>query len=365
MSVSQELLRFIRAHRGELTLSVYIEATPADPAERRNWRVHLRQQVAQARDALAGAPQEERDAFERCVERALDHLPTDQAMPRGGSWACFCAAGGDQLTLALPEGVETSVHWGIGALVVPYLRVAETEEAHVVQVDRNHVRISRLHDGAFETLLAQDADAITEIGPYMSEPARVGFHGGTRGRTGTDEVQRQRREATERLHAVLLHRLTALADGGIPLVVGGAPESAAHLLRMLPPALAGHAALSPVLRMQSPAEALGPIREALHTLRSRHQESRVDAIREAAHATGRAALGYEGTARAAELGAIAELIFSESAWRQHPKEIEQLVQRALADGAEVAWADASLKRALDGEADGIVAGLRFPLAAAQ
>ncbi len=116
--------------------------------------------------------------------------------------------------------------------------------------------------------------------------------------------------------------------------------------------------------MEPLTDAFVPIREALQVLRSRRQEDRVDALREAAHTNGRAALGYEGASRAASLGAIAELIFSEDAWRQRPLEIEQLAQYALADGADVEWASPSLRRALEGEADGIVAGLRFPLSAA-
>jgi len=64
---------------------------------------------------------------------------------------------------------------------------------------------------------------------------------------------------------------------------------------------------------------------------------------------------------AADLGALAELIFSERAWRQHPDEIESLVQRALFEGAEVALAPALPDLPLDGDADGVIAALRFPL----
>lgn len=362
MTVTNDLLRFVRTHREELTLSVYVEATPSDPAARRNWRVVLRQQIAAVRERLAAAPQEERDAFERCAERALDRLGAEQFSPGATGWACFCAAGGDELHLAVPPGVGTSVHWGTGARVVPYLRVAEADEALVVQLDREHARLSRLHDGNLETLLTLEAEEIGELGPFMGEGPRPGFHSGTHGRTGTDEAQRLQREASDRLLAGVLRRLTTLADSGLPLVVGGAPESAAHLFRQLPAAYAERSALATGLRMTPPAESLPAIHEALHALRLRHQEARLDALREAAHRNGRAALGLEVANRAAQSGAIAELIFSEQAWRRHPQEIEALVQRALADGAEVAWADPAVMRDLDGEADGIVAGLRFPLA---
>lgn len=77
----------------------------------------------------------------------------------------------------------------------------------------------------------------------------------------------------------------------------------------------------------------------------------------------RAALRRSGLARglAADLGALAELIFSEKAWKQHPDEIEDLVRRALFEGADVALAPSLAGVAFDSEADGVIAGLRFPI----
>ena len=92
---------------------------------------------------------------------------------------------------------------------------------------------------------------------------------------------------------------------------------------------------------------------------------RVTELREMAHIRGRAAFGYGPARAAADLGAIAELIFSERAWRQHPDEVENLVQRALFEGASVVLAPATPGAPLDGnavgDADGIIAGLRFPI----
>jgi hypothetical protein len=361
MSIPADLLRFVRAHRDELTLSIYVEATPADPAERRNWRVLLRQQLSQARTQLESATQEERDAFERCAEHLSAELPTEQSLPAGSAWAGFCAAGGDCLALTIPAGVETLAHWGPGARVVPYLRVAEDETALVVQVDRLAARISRLEHGALHTLAEFTAEVSGEATPPMGDAPRHGFHVGTRGDTITDDLQRQRREASERMHAALLRKLPSLAEGEVPMVVGGAPESAAHIFRLLPAPLTGRAALAAALKMDDSPAAIPVIREALHALRDRRQQQRVEDLRDAAYRSGRAALGYEVTAQAASHGAIAELIFTDSAWRKHPQEIEHIVQRALADGADVSWAESAAMETTEGDSDGLIAGLRFPL----
>ena len=85
------------------------------------------------------------------------------------------------------------------------------------------------------------------------------------------------------------------------------------------------------------------------------------ALRDLALAGGKAGIGFPVAERAARMGAIAELIFSTEAWRAHPLEIESLVRRALVDGAEVEVLEPTVKAAMDGAADGIITGLRFPV----
>lgn len=361
MTSWNELLRFTRAHQGELTLSVYIAAAPADPSERQSWFVRLRQQLNHISDGLDAQAHEEREAFARCVAKLFDRLPAQGTMPRDHSWAFFAAAGGDDLMLELAPGVETSVHWGLGARVVPFLRVAEPEEALVVQVDRISSQLSRFANGEFDDSVTLEAEPIDEVGPFMSAPARTGFHGGTRGRTGADEAQRQRRESTDRLLSDTVRRIGTMAEFRMPVLIGGAPESAVRVLESLPVALADRSILATDLRMGTPHEYRDEIRSALHQLHSRQQEERIAALRDLALAGGSAVIGYEDSERAAQMGAIAELIFTDEAWHQHPAEIEALVRRALVDGAEVEFAEPGAVRAMDGTADGVIAGLRFPV----
>jgi hypothetical protein len=359
MPAWNQLLQFSRAHRGELTLSVYVAHAPADPNERRSWLVILRQQIAELRDTLANRSADEREAFERSIAQLFEHLPTRGSMPRNASWACFCAAGGAELHLTLPPGVETSVHWSEGPYVVPFLRVAEPEGALVVQVDRQGARVSRLTAEECVTTLDLTTEPIDEVGPFMSAPSRQGFHAGTRGRTGTDEAQRIRREATERLLATLVRRLPSLAEAGTPILIGGATDAAQQVVEALPLPLRDHAVLVPELRMGPADASLSILRDALRAHRAKRQLARVQALREVAHANGRAAEGFEVTQRAADLHAIAELIFSDAAWHLHPEEVEALVQRALDDGAHVEFAEPTVLAGTNSE--GVIAGLRFPL----
>jgi hypothetical protein len=364
MSAWNTLLSFTRAHQHELTLSVYIAASPADPSARQSWLVVLRHQLDRIRDELANRSAEEQAVFGRCVGRLFAKLPAQGTMPRDTAWAFFVAAGGAELQLSPPAGVETSASFGLGTQLVPFLRVAEPETALVVQVDRQAARLTPFREGTFGTPVLLEAEGIDEVGPVMSAAPKVGFHSGTRGRAGADEAQRQRREATERLHGTLIRRIGAMADANMPVVIGGMPESAAHVLEALPRALAARAVLAPELRMGAPEQGEALVHAALHTLRARQQHERIHALREMAHANGRAAVGLEVTREAAARGAIAELIFSDRAWRQHPAELEELVHMVLADGADVQWAEPAAVGLMDGPVDGIIAGLRFPIGGA-
>lgn len=361
MSNWNALLGFAQAHRNELTLSVYVTASPSDPRERQSWVVLLRQQLNTLRSQLGDATTAERDAFDQCVERLFQQLPAQRTMPRGQSWAFFCAAGGDQLILAIPPGVETAVHWGLGPRVVPFLKVAEPEEALVVQVDRQVARITHFMEGTFAAPVVIEADTIDEVGSFMGAAPRQGFHGGTRGRTGADAAQRARRESTDKLRSATVKQVVALAGPSMPILLGGTAESATQVLEALPPALADRAIIAPDLRMDETDHAMDALRTAMHALRARRQQEKIAQLREAAYDTGKAALGFETARYAAERGAIAELIFSESAWRKHPEGIESLVHDALAEGAQVEWAEPAAERDLDGKINGVAALLRFPL----
>jgi hypothetical protein len=366
MYLPDDLLKFLREHRDELTLSVYIEAAPTDPAERRNWRVRLRQGIADVRDTLASAPADEQDAFERCAADVLQRLPNGDTPPATHGWVCFTTAGGDAFATHLADATETNVAWGPGARVVPFLLHLTEGRAMIVRIDREHARIQRWNDGVLEPLATLKAERVRDVGTHMGDSPARGYHSGTRGRTGTDEEQRQKLEATERLMNDTRDRLIELLEAHEPLLIGGASGAEKHLLESLPDRIAARATIVPALTMAlADGPALPVIHEALVAFDDRIRHQRVTELREMAHTRGRAAFGYEPARAAAELGAIAELIFSERAWRQHPDEVESLVQRALFEGASVVLAPATPGAPLDGDAEGIIAGLRFPIPAAR
>ena len=361
MLVPDDLLRFIRAHHDDPTLSVYVEAAPTDPASRRAWRVQLKKGIHLERKRLAAAPREEREAFERCADEVLARIPDGDTPPSTSGWACFCAADGDVVARALPEIRASEVSWGRGVRVVPYLRVATEPSALVVLLDREHARIGRWHDLTFEPLVTLTAEPIVGIAPHTSRPPQPGFHSGTRGVTGADEAQRIHLEMMDRLLTQVRHKVPILAHPHEPILVGGATEATTLLLHSLTPALRNRCQVVPGARLDSEGGTLAAALQAAMAERTSSQrEQRIASLREEAHPNGRAAIGLGPAQAAATFGALAELIFSERAWQEHPEAIEQLVEHALLSGAAVQM-DRAPGTVLDGDTDGVIAGLRFPI----
>lgn len=361
MLVPDDLLRFVRAHHDDPTLSVYVGAAPADPASRRAWRVRLKKGIHAERRRLRAAPREEREAFERCATAVLDRIPDGDTPPATTGWACFSAADGDVVARALPEVLESEVTWGRGARLVPFLRVATEPSALVILLDREHARLGRWHDLTFEPLTTLTAEPVVGIGPHTSRPAAPGFHSGTRGGTGADEAQRIHTEMMDRLLAQVRHKIPLLARPAEPILVGGAAEATTVLLNTLMPALRNRCQVVPGIGLDADGGSLAAALQAAMVERAASQrEQRIAMLREEAHPHGRAAIGLGPAQAAATFGALAELIFSERAWHEHPESIEQLVESALLAGAAVQM-DRAPGAVLDGETDGVIAGLRFPI----
>ncbi len=359
MSAWPQLSEFLWAHRDAPTLSVYLEAAPADPAAGRAASLRLRQAIQETREAAASHPPAEREALEACIDDLIEVIPTAEHRSRRAGWAYFRTATGDRLVVATPPAVETAVAWGIGPRVVPFLRAAEPESALLVQIDRAEARISLLHDDVIDRVVTLEADPVTDVGPHMSAGPSPGFHRGTGGRAGADEAQRQRRDAGDRLLITALRRVVLLAEDALPVVIGGSDVVTSRMQSWMPSKLAARSVILPALQMQDAVQLLPEIQDALRALRAREQAQHLSELRDAAAAHGRAAIGIEKIRAAAEVGAIAELIFSDTAWRLHPEEIEGIVHRALTTGARVEWTP--LDPPEPAKKDGIIAKLRFPL----
>ena len=362
MHLPDDLVRFVRDHRDLPTLSVYVEASPQDPAARHAWQVKLRKGINDIRHALARADRREREAFERSATALLDRLPQEDAPPSTMGWVCFATANGETVAREIPDVRETSAHWGIGPQIVPYLLVATDTHALVVQADRGHARIGRWEGEQLVALEQFETEQVHGIGPTMGRPAKSGFHSGTRGATGADEEQRIKQDATEKMLAQVRHRIPLLAQPHEPILIGGSTDATTALVDGLPAPVQERTRVVPHLTLATHGGDLAAvIHTTLHLDATQWRRGRVESLRDTARANGKAVEGLKSAQKAAEMGALAELIFSESAWRHQPEVIEQLVHRAMLEGAMVAADPSGAGSILDGINDGVIAGVRFAI----
>lgn len=362
MRLPDDLVHFVREQRDLPTLTVYVEASPEDPAIRHAWQVKLRKGINDIRHSLESADRSEREAFERCATAVLDRLPPEDAPPSTLGWVCFATANGETVAHEIPDIRETSAHWGIGPQIVPYLLVATDTHALIVQADREHARIGRWEGEQLVALEQFESGRVHGIGSTMGRPAKAGFHSGTRGATGADEEQRIKQDASEKMLAQVRHRIPLLAHANEPILIGGSTDATTALLADLPAPVRERTRVVPDLTLATHAGDLASvIHRTLHADAAQWRTKRVESLRGVARANGRAVEGLHRVQTAAQMGALAELIFSESAWRQQPVVIEQLVHRAMREGAIVAADPSGDGAILDGVHDGVIAGLRFPL----
>lgn len=383
MSVPTDVFGFIKAHHltsaradeggvavaPAQVLSVYVPSTTNDHTHAYGWRMQLRHAFASARNGIDERAVSEREAFEACVRRiearlADAGLVPDESVPpsfmlRAPGWMALAATDGELIETRLAVAPDWSATWGEHAVIMPYLVAMRADDAVIVLIDHAHATIARLLRGVvhpFETLAIDDA---IEVGTHMGDAPRAGFHTGTRGETATDSAQRQRRNDYEQLIATVQRKLAVIAGATARIVIGGAPEVAAHFLATLPGSLATRAVVSEQLQLHSPfAEIPEAVQAALMDLLTRRQLELLATLERRAHLTRNAAFGLENAEAAASAGAIERLIIAESVWRAYPEDIEALAQQALRGGADVEVASPACADALEAHG-GVAAELRF------
>jgi Bacterial archaeo-eukaryotic release factor family 10 len=368
MSINAEVIRFARLHRGVKTLTIYINGEGPSPAQRARWRVPLRTAVDSARAAVAAAPPAERALFEACVERLMDALPKARRMLGAPGWVGLASEHPDVYIESLTAPVATSVDWLCGARLAPYFTVAGDPDALLAVVDREHARVYTLAASGLTPLEAIETRPHGDSATHMGTAPKPGFHTGTRGRTAHDASQRNDREAFQRHVSAVVGRLVALLDEEVPLVLGGASATVAHVAERLPAEFADRVVIAENIlpTMEDPA-LLGPAREAVAGLRGARHQRHALAWTRLAHAdhngTEHAAVGLEAVVHAASLDELDALLVSPALAAARPIEIEELIQRALVSGATVEIADPGAAVVLDTDAGGIAARLRFSVVA--
>lgn len=360
MLTRNELIRIAHELRDRKVLSVYLDGTAPDPAERSRWRRELDERIVAARGDVAGATHEEREAFERCVTRLREALPRGDAALRTPGWVGLIPAEGNAYVEGTSVRMPTLVAWDSGPRIAPYIRsLKQRWPALVVVADARHATLYIYAMGVLEMVEVMHAASLATDGQHMGYPPRVGFHTGTRGTAAADQNDRLRRAATEGLIGEVTHRIDALAGQHSWIFVGGIPDVASALVRALPPRLESRAYRVTNLDVHATEAQIQDVaeREARAASRERDLVRVLDLIdHEASDRLG--VSGVEGVRGALEQQGVATLFFTRAFVEREPALAEGLVRAAFEQGAEVEHVSGVAGERLD-QTGGVGARLRF------
>lgn len=365
MLTMTELSALERGLRSTRVLSVFLSQAPADPALHHGWRVQIEDVLREVRTANAGASDEDRVALEQSIARFHEALDEAGGTIRHPGWVAFL--GGDRVHLAqpLPVATGTSASWGIGIRVAPLLRATkEARPAIVALVDSRRAQLYRYQHGQIERVDTLRAHAHEEPVTHMGTAAKQRFHAGTRGRTGTDQAQRERLAGRRHLMAALAKRMVQLAEPNGWLLIGGAPVAASEAVAALPAAVSARAHLLSDLHLRATlAELKAASAGGARLLRRQHDLELVRETLEAASGGGRGASGREATMRALTDGRASRLFLTPVALEQLGSDAEPIIRAAFDEGAEIEVVTDRGAELLDTQSGGIAATLRYAPAA--
>ncbi len=367
MLTRERLLELFQDLRDRDVLSVYVDADQRDPAQRDTWRVHLEGEISRLRRSLEHARDADLASFDAAWDLVSHELKTGEhaSMSKRG-WVAFATPDRVWHAGGVPAHMPSVVAWQRGIRAAPYVRALKQERpVLVVLVDGRRARLFEHVEGSITEVEGLFAD--TDVGDLSDVGVRQGSGraSGARGASSTDQGQRLREVAAERLRKELADFIDQRSREDGIVVLGGTGDAVKRLMTLLPRSLEGRVAQRASLHLEmSPAEVREEIRSAAGDLSEQGHLSLVAGVADAARAGGKGALGPDETLKALEGRQVDTLLLSRGFIQEHPVAADQAVGLAFSQGADVEELSGEAGGRLDQEGLGIAARLRFLAGAA-
>jgi hypothetical protein len=361
MLTYEELLSLDRQNRGERILSVYLPRADHDPARRAERFTQLDGELSKIRRSLDEASRTERAAFERAADTLRESLGAlgDWGTPVAG----FASGGGTVWVGAVLASIGFIVRWRDGLTIAPYIRALKQERPVLVAVlDSREARLFRYRAGELVPLDVIEVEVKAEAGDHKGDSLPPGVRAGVRGATGRDETGRREEAAFQRLVNQVVQRIEVEATPDTELVLGGTLQPVRQVAGALPKSFEARMVVSEALTstMTLP-EIARAVTDAASDLTARRDAAWIATLLDQASGHGRSAKGLNETRRALAGRAVHELLLAGSFVDTHPDEAEELVRAALDGASRLEVAPRAAAARLEGEAEGVIARLRFPI----
>ncbi|MBK6489495.1 MAG: hypothetical protein IPF98_22165 [Gemmatimonadetes bacterium] len=365
---THDLVQLATQYRERRVLTVYLHTAVTDPAAQRIWEVELEHALEPLRRRIADADHGEREDFYAAVALLRQWLVSERAS-LGAPGVVLAVAPREVLfATATATAVPNTAQWGYGVFLAPLLHdVSLGAPSAVLVVDLQLARLCRFtpprHLETFETL---ESDAVEKLGDveHRLGAGRSNMGRGTRGGTAADVAERTLETGRDRLYARAIERATDLAGAHGWIVIGGTTRSVAAARALVPTRLHDRLIALDHLDVQSGDSAIAAaVAAAINEREGARDQETVREIIEEFGARGRGVIGLEATRAMLERESVADLLLSERFVSGHPQVADELLDRALGQGATVRQVHGEAASAVDREADGVAARLRYPISA--
>jgi hypothetical protein len=348
--------------RSDKVLSVFLAQAPSDPAARHGWRVRVDEVIRDVRKESESASRDEGVALRRAIDRFEQTLDEAGGVVREPGWVGYIGPDRVHLAQVVPVAMITAASWGTGIRIAPLIRAIQNRRPAIIAiVDSRRAVIYRYHEEHLQHVDTLRAHAHTEPGIHMGGAPRQHFHAGTRGRTGTDQAQRERLAGRRHLMTLLVERMLDLSRPDAWLLLGGAPVAVHEALAVISPLALGRVRLMPELHLRAtPAEITAVAARGAEMLHEARDLELVERTVEAAGAAGRGATGLQATSAAVGDGRASQVLLSPRFLGQFPAEAEQIIRGALDEHAAIDVVSGRAQDILDTRVGGIAAILRYP-----
>lgn len=355
-----DLLELAHSMRDENVLSVYIDGTSHDPAEKQPWRITLDNALRDIRTWLENSTHTEREQFEKAATRLRDLLGTDGGTIGAPGWVAFITPERVRYSEAVRTPLPTLAVWSTGLCISPYARVWKQHRPVLLAVADSHdVDAYRYERGELVQLETMSARTHADAPSHMGNAPRVGFHQGVHGVTGRDALERDWLTGTAKMLREVAEYLVALAGRDGVILVGGIASVAEHLLRQFPDDTANRTLRLDGVDVHMPMSALTAVVErGASTIRNRMDRQRVEEIIDLAASHNRGTLGVLDTRRALDQREVGHLYVTRRFLDEELAEGELAVRDALEQDATVEEVSGDAATLLD-DHGGIGAQLRF------
>ena len=345
--------------RTKRVLSVYFSAKTRDPSQRRAWKPLLNAELRAWSRLLQDVDPAERREF-TSARQALEAALALADVPHADGIVGFSTAGSVQLLEALPFKIDTTVVWGRGIALAPYVRALKQERGVVLAVMDG--KTAHVYWYQFEQFRLLETIAVE---PHLTQPTHMGasvsptFHPGVRGTSGQDEAQHEWSAAMDRVTRRLAQRITHYAGEDSWVLIGGRDDAVRKTIAALSRAVQQRTGDAMGVSVHSPTHALTKVaRDGASYLRGAADAQALRHLAESAGEREAAAVGESAVRRALEGSRVAQLYVSARFVKEHAEHAEAAVRSALEQSAGIETVSGEAGTSLDGMG-GIAARLRY------